>query len=475
MAPRSRLRRLPVSGRTDPHTRSRLAGSPLTRLAGIALAVLIASPVCAQGFDKAVYYDEHAATNWVSRTSAKALRDYLASQDYRVVNAVELKSFMTDHFKGDPPSVIVMSSDLAPDTIAELTDKAPSAISTVNSYLKAGGRIVHLGDAPFWVIAATSGGDNTLLGPAGSAAYLGVPSENVGWDLKQTIVITDDGKRRGLTQTWPSLRPAPPGKVDETLAVDAAGNSAGWVKKFGTRGEFIRLHDWIVGDTLANAPEILRDLRRVAEYGLAPTPVVVPPTSSKGGLFVRSGSAPPGGVAVVDLALDESTTDVAALKFTLDYGPDLSLTDEGISSGGIYKRPLIEAFFAPPGKVTIGVASTSSAKGPGAAVRLMFSIPLNVKPGVVIPLRLSGAEGYDHAANPIGLTLADGSIRVLDAVAGDLNGDGRVDLRDAVLALRIGVGLLAPTPLQTAVGDLSSNGKLDLRDATLILRQAIGL
>ena len=58
---------------------------------------------------------------------------------------------------------------------------------------------------------------------------------------------------------------------------------------------------------------------------------------------------------------------------------------------------------------------------------------------------------------------------------GDLDGDGKVNVRDATLTLQIAVGILKPTAAQTAAGDLNGDGKVDVRDATALLRKAVGL
>jgi type IV pilus assembly protein PilY1 len=66
---------------------------------------------------------------------------------------------------------------------------------------------------------------------------------------------------------------------------------------------------------------------------------------------------------------------------------------------------------------------------------------------------------------------------------GDLNGDGRVDLVDAVLALRISIGLEPLTADVLARADVAPlvngvpqpDGKLDVGDVVVILRKAVGL
>lgn len=67
---------------------------------------------------------------------------------------------------------------------------------------------------------------------------------------------------------------------------------------------------------------------------------------------------------------------------------------------------------------------------------------------------------------------------------GDVNGDGRADLQDARLALRIAAGLVSPSPLQIQAGDLvgdqeggifMGDGKIDLQDVYWIMRVIAGI
>jgi hypothetical protein len=66
---------------------------------------------------------------------------------------------------------------------------------------------------------------------------------------------------------------------------------------------------------------------------------------------------------------------------------------------------------------------------------------------------------------------------------GDLNGDGRVDISDALLSLQSAVGLIHlsdPEILRGDVGPLVNDipvgdGKINIDDAILILRKAVGL
>lgn len=57
----------------------------------------------------------------------------------------------------------------------------------------------------------------------------------------------------------------------------------------------------------------------------------------------------------------------------------------------------------------------------------------------------------------------------------DLNENGKVDVQDTILLLRIAVGLLQPTEAQKVMGDVNGDGMLDIPDAIQVLRKAVGL
>lgn len=67
-------------------------------------------------------------------------------------------------------------------------------------------------------------------------------------------------------------------------------------------------------------------------------------------------------------------------------------------------------------------------------------------------------------------------IRIL---MGDLDGNGKVNLGDAVLALRIALGVLTPTPDQVKLADVApkpgGDGKITIGDVVRILRRSMGL
>ncbi len=58
-------------------------------------------------------------------------------------------------------------------------------------------------------------------------------------------------------------------------------------------------------------------------------------------------------------------------------------------------------------------------------------------------------------------------------IPGDMNNSGSVEMSDAVVALRMALGLAEPENI--AIGDINGNGSIDVSDAVSILRMAMGL
>ena len=60
-----------------------------------------------------------------------------------------------------------------------------------------------------------------------------------------------------------------------------------------------------------------------------------------------------------------------------------------------------------------------------------------------------------------------------ETIPGDMNGNGNVETSDAVLALRMSLGLVEASNVEA--GDINGNGSIDVSDAVQILRIAVGL
>jgi glutamine cyclotransferase len=98
------------------------------------------------------------------------------------------------------------------------------------------------------------------------------------------------------------------------------------------------------------------------------------------------------------------------------------------------------------------------------------------------------AKAYDAAGNvgqsqSVTITVSNSGVQPpASNIPGDINGDGVLDISDALLALRFAVGLETPTADQLARGDVgplvngkpSADGKIDINDAVVILSAVVG-
>ncbi len=85
--------------------------------------------------------------------------------------------------------------------------------------------------------------------------------------------------------------------------------------------------------------------------------------------------------------------------------------------------------------------------------------------GNKITIDFQAPNSYD-----IDITFAE-----FQSTAGDVDGDGRVSSGDAILALLISSGVIAPTEKQRKAADMNGDSMVTAIDAVLILRKAIGL
>lgn len=73
------------------------------------------------------------------------------------------------------------------------------------------------------------------------------------------------------------------------------------------------------------------------------------------------------------------------------------------------------------------------------------------------------------------MNLAPLSVNAADVTLGDVDGSGKVELKDASLALKLALGIETPTEEYVARGDVNYDGKIGLDDVTTILKAALGI
>jgi hypothetical protein len=112
------------------------------------------------------------------------------------------------------------------------------------------------------------------------------------------------------------------------------------------------------------------------------------------------------------------------------------------------------------------------------------STPTSSSPSYVSPLAIKVDTNLRYfAIDSAGNAEPLQSQTYIFAANGDINGDGTVDIADALVALKISARIIRPTPVQLSRGDVaplaflkpSPDGTIDIGDAVVILEQIVGL
>jgi len=206
---------------------------------------------------KVVYRDTRYKATWFHRRERTIIVDYLDTRGYGVVDADELKAYMTEKGTG---TCVVFAQDMAPDTVVD--DPArPGRDSLIRDYMQRGGRVVWPGHVPLYAVGLPDGTVIEQVG--GSENVLGIAW--VADDNNVEVSITESGSLWGLTQSWRSLRPSS-GIVSQLATIDRRFSAAAFHKNFGgpPLSGFVRIWDTRGLDLLAN-PAYMEDLDRMCD------------------------------------------------------------------------------------------------------------------------------------------------------------------------------------------------------------------
>lgn len=161
---------------------------------------------------RVVYHDGNYPTQWIEKSNAALIANHMESNGFTKVNADMLKDWVELQLKSATASkaVVVMAQDVAPDTVFDVT----RTDCLIRKFLDAGGRVVWIGDVPFFyrghalivpVQVQVPGGQKEPIGFMGQLAVLGSFSSIV--TPKDQVMISRTGLRLGLRTIWPSERP----------------------------------------------------------------------------------------------------------------------------------------------------------------------------------------------------------------------------------------------------------------------------
>jgi hypothetical protein len=172
-----------------------------------------------------------------------------------------------------------------------------------------------------------------------------------------------------------------------------------------------------------------------------------------------------------------SVSDDAMLTVTPVNDPPVisDIPDQTMEEGGTFTSIPLDGYVSDPDNQDTEIAWTYSGND-----QLTVSIGDDRVATVTVPdPEWSGTETISFTAtDPDGLSASDSARFTVEAIAvllGDVNNDGKISSTDAILALRIGAGLMEPTEYQKRAADMDGDGKIRSNDAILILREAAGL
>lgn len=209
---------------------------------------------------RAVYFDETRASKsfFGSRPEHRRLTDHFENAGYEPLDAAGLEAFLTQRIADRTPSVVVFGTDGLPDAVATVDD---ASASLLRRYLDAGGKVVWPGFPP---LAAVWNDEGRVAGldRAHPTALLGV--DHAVWDTDTYgVSITPEGRQWGLTTPFLGSPGVAPGEATVVLARNELGSATAWVRSFGGGVGT----GWVVVPA-TNHPDRLREMRRVAEYGI---------------------------------------------------------------------------------------------------------------------------------------------------------------------------------------------------------------
>jgi PQQ-like domain len=209
---------------------------------------------------RAVFWDAEYVKA-VTFRGHEALRDYLKANDYEVVNAQSLATFLNERLSDRAPSVIVFAIDYLPQSVAP----EGNGQSLLRKYLDAGGKFGWVGMPPLLWTADLQTGQRDIKKIDRDAVerLLGVSHKRGNFDAN-TARATAEGIKWGLAGWWLSSWSAEPGTVTTVLAEDEQGLAAAWVRRFGgPEGTgFIRIP---IVETSGGTPTNLPSIKSAAE------------------------------------------------------------------------------------------------------------------------------------------------------------------------------------------------------------------
>ncbi len=217
------------------------------------------------------------------------------------------------------------------------------------------------------------------------------------------------------------------------------------------------------------------------------------PTTDEGlTLTLSSAVGLPGDVVLLVVSATKDARSVAGATLQLDLAappagqPALEVLSDKITADGLFPSGVLAVNTDVPGRVSVAIAASQKVSGPGPLLRVPIRIPSSAVGGAAYEIGLRGS--LSDGAQERDVPARGGAVTVKGWPAigsGDITGDGKVDITDAILLLRAILGFAPLTPEIQAVGDVApvpgtggrtvGDGTVNVVDVIRILRMSAGL
>jgi hypothetical protein len=187
---------------------------------------------------------------------------------------------------------------------------------------------------------------------------------------------------------------------------------------------------------------------------------------------VQNASGVVGGEATVSVMIDDASNMLSA-DITLDFDPSV-VAPTGVELADL-TSDFIVAHTVTWGAVSIAVAGSAAiADGSGVLVKVAFRIDGEAETGeTAITVSKAVVYGSDHQANDSLTPGAFGTMEIRGIEAGDVNGDGYVNLADAVSALQAWAGAESTFDMPSGA-DIKGDGKIAFEEIICVLQKVAG-
>ncbi|MBE6900073.1 MAG: hypothetical protein E7479_05340 [Ruminococcaceae bacterium] len=178
-----------------------------------------------------------------------------------------------------------------------------------------------------------------------------------------------------------------------------------------------------------------------------------------------------GGTKTVSIILSENSN-AAMAQFAIKYDSS-ALELVSASAGELMKDALVNT--GKVGTVFFGWDSQTPVAEGGTILELTFKTAEDAKPGEY-PIEIDTSKEFVFSrtdSSDLNIEIENGKITVIEGVYGDLNGDGKVNIKDAYFARLVVAKLIKPTEEQILLGDVDLDGKISAIDANILRKYSV--